>query len=159
VKFQSLVRRDACVLGLSLFTLAVCASLPVPHVRAADGPTAAPAHQVIACYFHRTERCPTCKTIGAYIEEAIKNGFAAELKDKTVRVVMVDFQDPKNERYAKAYDIEGPTLVLMNARNGKVAAWKPAPKVWSLVGEKDKFVKYVQAEVRGYLEDKSVTSQ
>jgi len=159
VKFQSLIHRDARILSFSLLALAAYAALPAPHARAADGPAAGPPHQVIACYFHRTERCPTCQTISAYVEEAIKTGFAAELKDKTVRMVMVDFQDPKNERYAKAYHIEGPTLVLMNACNGKVVAWKPAPKVWSLVGEKDKFVKYVQAEVRSYLDDKSVASR
>ena len=34
-------------------------------------------------------------------------------------------------------------------------SWKPAPKVWSLVGKKDAFVKYVQDEVRGYLETKT----
>jgi hypothetical protein len=39
----------------------------------------------------------------------------------------------------------------MDVHDGKVTAWKPAPKVWSLVGKKDDFVRYVQGEVHSYL--------
>jgi endogenous inhibitor of DNA gyrase (YacG/DUF329 family) len=132
---------------------------PLPNARAAEKSVDRPAHQVIACYFHRTERCPTCQKISAYIEESVYAGFASELKDKTVRMAMVDFQDAKNKKYAEAYGIDGPTLVVMNVRNGKVVDWKAAPKVWSLVGEKEKFVDYVQSEVRSYLEEKTAGSQ
>ncbi len=113
---------------------------------------ATPAHQVVVCYFHRTVRCPTCKKIGGYVEEAVKKGFAAELKAGTVRMTTVDFQDAKNREYTEAYKITGPTLVLMDVRDGKVKTWKPAPKVWSLVGDEEAFMKYVQGEVRSYLD-------
>lgn len=113
-----------------------------------------PSHRVIVCYFHRTQRCPTCKRISAYIEEAIRAGFAREIKQRRVAMTLVDFQDRKNARYTKAYKIKGPTLVIIDVRDGKVAAWKPAPKVWSLVKKKDEFFKYVQKEVRAYLEAK-----
>ena len=115
-------------------------------------PVAAPSHQVVACYFHRTVRCPTCKRISAYIGEAVQTAFARELKDGSVKMVMVDFQDPKNQAYTKAYKITGPTLVLLDVHGGKLTAWKPLPKVWSLVGKKDAFLKYVEDEVRGYLD-------
>lgn len=125
----------------------------LPNAMAADAPVERPAHQVVATYFHRTERCPTCKKISAYIEESIKSEFASELKDAKVRIAMVDFQDAKNQKYVEAYGIDGPTLVLMNVRNGKVVAWKEAPKVWSLVGEKQKFFEYVRGEVHSYLDE------
>jgi hypothetical protein len=117
-----------------------------------------PSHQVIACYFHRTNRCPTCKKIGSYIEESVNTEFASQIKEKSVRVMQIDFQDAKNEKFTKAYKISGPTLVIMNVRDGKVATWKVAPKVWSLVGKKDDFSKYVKDEVQSYLkEEKSVS--
>jgi hypothetical protein len=125
---------------------------------AASAPAAAKsavaAHRVVACYFHRTNRCPTCRKISAYIEESLNSGMAKEMKDGSVALQMIDFQDPKNQQYTEAYKITGPTLVLMDVRDGKVASWKPAPKVWSLVGKKDAFFKYVQDEVRVYLEAK-----
>lgn len=119
---------------------------------AADKVAAGPSHQVIACYFHRTVRCPTCRTISAYIEESLKARFAAQLQDGSVKLTLIDFQDPRNQNFTQAYHITGPTLVILDVRDGKVAAWKPAPKVWSLVSQKDQFFRYVQNEVQSYLQ-------
>ena len=119
---------------------------------AAASASAKPAHRVIACYFHRTERCPTCRKISLYVEESLKSGFAVELKDHRVEWKMIDFQDPKNQAYTKAYQIKGPTLVILDINQEKVTTWKVAPEVWSLVGDKGAFLKYVQNEVRSYLE-------
>ncbi len=69
-------------------------------------------------------------------------------------MLMVDFQDAKNQKLTQAYKISGPTLVIMDVHNGEVTAWKPAPKVWSLVGKKNDFFKYVQGEMQVYLEGK-----
>ncbi len=124
----------------------------IPKAIAGDTPAANPAHQVVACYFHRTVRCPTCKKIAAYIEESVQAGYEAQLKDGSVKLTMVDFQDAKNQKLAKAYKITGPTLVIMDIHDGKVTGWKPAPKVWSLVGKKSEFVRYVQGEVKSYLD-------
>lgn len=149
--FRLMFRVVCAVVVLGLVASALIGLQPCSRALAADAASGGPAHQVIACYFHRTQRCPTCQTISTYIEDAIKAGFAAELNDKSVRTVMVDFQDPKNRKYAEAYQIDGPTLVLMDVRDGKIVAWKTAPKVWSLVGKKNDFFRYVQAEVQSYL--------
>jgi hypothetical protein len=60
---------------------------------AAEESAAVPSHQVLACYFHRTIRCDTCKKISAYIDEAVKTGFTSQVKDGSVKMLMVDFQD------------------------------------------------------------------
>ena len=148
---QSMFRLVYPVVVLALVALAFVGPQPNSQTLAADAPSGGPSHQVIACYFHRTQRCPTCQKISAYIEESIKAGFAAELNEKSVRMLMMDFQDPKNRKYAEAYEIDGPTLVLMDVRDGKIVAWKTAPKVWSLVGKKNDFFRYVQGEIQGYL--------
>ena len=147
---------------VSWFVAAVSAALMVsslsygdsPQAAAAGKPAAVPSHRVIACYFHRTHRCPTCKKISAYIEEAIRAGFAREIGQRRVAMHLIDFQDPKNARYTKDYKIKGPTLLVIDVHDNKVTAWKRAPKVWSLVGKKEEFFKYVQGEVRSYLEGK-----
>lgn len=117
-------------------------------------PAAEPGHRVAAIYFHRTNRCATCKKISAYIEEAVAAEFAKEVKDGRVSVAMIDFQAEKNKEYTEAYKITGPTMVVADVHNGKVTVWKPSPKVWVLVRDKDAFFKYVRDEVRGYLEAK-----
>jgi len=139
----------ACV---GLLVVAFAVSEQTPQASAAGQPAAGPAHQVIACYFHRTNRCPTCRRISAYIEESVATGFASQIRDGSVKMLMIDFQDPRNERYTQAYGITGPTLVLMDVQDGKVKAWKPAPRVWSLVSQKDAFFQYVQGEVQSYLQ-------
>lgn len=125
---------------------------PKPAAKATSA--AAAPHRVVACYFHRTNRCPNCRKVSSYIEESLDAGFAREMKAGSVALQMIDFQDPKNQKLTSYYKISGPTLVIMDVRGDKVSAWKPAPKVWSLVGKKDAFLKYVQDEVRGYLEPK-----
>lgn len=113
-----------------------------------------PAHRVAAIYFHRTQRCPTCRRIGGYIEEAIKTGFPGQVKDGSVAVYMVDYENPRNAKYTKSYKVSRPTLVLADIHNNKVVAWKPMPKVWSLVYKKDDFFKYVHDGVKDYFKEK-----
>ena len=76
------------------------------------------------------------------------------MKARTVSFHLIDYQNRKNARFTKAYKIQAPTLVLADVHKGKVTAWKPMPKVWSLVAKKKDFLKYVQNGVRGYLEGK-----
>ncbi len=139
------------VAGFVVLTGAVMFSGGGAAVRAADAPQAGPAHRVIACYFHRTQRCPTCRKISGYIEEAVKSGFSREIAQGQVVFALVDYQDPKNQKLAEFYRITGPTLVIIDAHGNQAAQWKPAPKVWSLVGKKPEFLKYVQEEIHGYL--------
>jgi len=149
---RSIARASSLLACVALLAVVFVLSEQGPQASAADKPAAGPSHQVIACYFHRTVRCPTCKRISAYIEESVNTGFAPRMKDGSVKMLMIDFQDAKNQKYTQAYQIAGPTLVLMDVHDGKVTSWKPAPKVWSLVGNKDEFFRYVQGEVKSYLE-------
>jgi thiol-disulfide isomerase/thioredoxin len=110
-----------------------------------------PEHQVVAIYFHRTQRCPTCKRIGAMAEEAVTNGFEKQATARTVRFRFVDFQDRKNSKLAKAFDVDSPTLVLVNVFAGKTVCWSSMPKVWQLVGKPDEFRTYVHDGVLRYL--------
>ncbi len=131
---------------------------PAATKPATGKPAAKPPHQVIVCYFHRTVRCPTCQKISAYIEESVKTGFPSQLEDGRVKFVMVDFQNEKNQRLTRAYNIDGPTMVLLDVKNGKVADWKTGTEVWNLVGQKQDFVDYVRAEVHAYLDAKPAES-
>jgi hypothetical protein len=110
-----------------------------------------PPHQVVAIYFHRTVRCPTCKRVGALAEEAVVRQFEKEVEAKSIVFLFTDFQDKKNAEFAKGYKISGPTLVLVNVFDGKVVRWIAMPKVWPLVGQPAELQAYVQAGVSEYL--------
>lgn len=135
-------------ISLLAATVAVTALMTTSTLYAAD----TPKDRVIAMYFHRTERCPTCQKMGAYSEEAVKKAFAEQQKDGTVEFRNVDFQDPKNARLAKGYKIQGPTLIVAKIENNRVAAYKDLDGIWERVGDKPKFLEYVQENITAYRE-------
>jgi hypothetical protein len=152
MKCISIIGHPSIAASLGLLAICFGGLQQAPGAEAADKPAVAPSHQVIACYFHRTSRCPTCERISDYIEEAIGTGFKAEVKAGNVKIVMMDYQKEKNQKYAQAYQVISPTLVLLDVHDGKVTSWKAAPKVWSLVARKAEFFSYVQDELRSYLD-------
>ncbi len=139
---------------------------PVPDSWAADASkdrVAAPKDRVAVMYFHRTQRCPTCLKMGSYTEEAVKTGFAGEIKAAKVAFHYIDFENEKNAAYTKAYRITGPTLIVAKVSGKKVLEYKNLEEMWSLVTDKEAFLGYVQANVNAYLESlatpKRVASQ
>jgi len=129
---------------LSVMTVGLFAALTATAVQAAE----APKDRVIAMYFHRTERCPTCQKMGSYSEEAVKTAFADEIKKGQVAFYFINFEDEKNARYTKAYGIGGPALIVAKIVDGKVASYRNLEEIWSYVGDKDKFFSYVQENVK-----------
>ena len=107
---------------------------------------------VIAYYFHGTRRCPTCRKLEAYTQEAIASGFAHDLKDEKLvwRVVNVDL--PDNEHYVRDYSLTTKSVVLVAVDDGKEGRWKDLSRIWDLVGDKAAFLNYVQDEVKNFQE-------
>ena len=140
------MKRRVLVLA-SLFALPLLGSLVADVAPAAD----APKDRVVVMYFHRTQRCPTCLKMGSYTEEAVKAGFAKELQAGKVSFHFIDFQDPKNSAFTKAYAIAGPTLIVARAAGEKVAEYKNLKDMWTKVGDKNAFLEYVRSNVKSYL--------
>jgi thiol-disulfide isomerase/thioredoxin len=132
---------------LSAVTGIVFAALAAGAAQAAD----APQDRVIAMYFHRTERCPTCQKMGSYSEEAVQAAFADESKAGRVAFHFIDFEAEKNARYTKAYNISGPALVVAKISNNKVASYRNLEDIWDKVGDKPAFLRYVQENVKACL--------
>jgi thiol-disulfide isomerase/thioredoxin len=106
-----------------------------------------PKDRVVVMYFHRTERCPTCKKMGAYADETVKSAFMEQIKKGTVSFHFVDFQNKKNEKLAKGYRIEGPALIVAKIADNKVAKYADLEDIWTKVGDKPAFMKYVRDNV------------
>lgn len=137
-------------------TLAMMAILLAAGLLGAIPPRAAlaaeaPADRVVVMYFHRTQRCPTCQTMGSYTEEAVAKGLASEVKAGRVSLHFIDFQDPRNAAYTQAYAITGPTLLVAKGSGGKVVEYKNLKEMWVKVRDKEAFLEYVQSNVKAYL--------
>ena len=111
----------------------------------------APSDRVVAMYFHRTKRCPTCLKMGGYSEEAVKTGFARELQGGAVGFYYVDFQNPKNAALVKRYQVTGPALIVAKVVDGTVVDSRNLKAIWSKVREKRDFIAYVQENVAAYV--------
>jgi hypothetical protein len=126
---------------------AVCLATLVPNtLSAAD----APKDRVVVMYFHATERCPTCKKMGAYSDEAVKGAYREEIKKGTVSFYFIDYEDEKNEKLVKGYDVAGPALIVAKITDNKVAKYASLEDIWTKVGDKPAFLKYVQDSVAAY---------
>ena len=140
------MKRIAATMPLTLTAIFFAAILG-GMAQAAD----APKDRVVAMYFHRTERCPTCQKMGSYSEEAVKTAFADEIKKGQVAFHFIDFEDTKNARYTKAYNISGPALIVAKIADNKVASYRNLEEIWSNVGDKEKFFSYIQDNVKANL--------
>ena len=133
----------------------VCVTLAAAVLGAVFASTAfaaeRPKDRVVAMYFHRTERCPTCLKMGTYAEEAVKRGFPKQVKERSVEFYYVDFQDKKNAAVAKAYKVTGPALIVAKVKENKVKEYRNLKDIWTKVREKDEFLKYVRKGIEAYL--------
>jgi hypothetical protein len=139
------------IAALGLFILLASLFSPAGHAKDDSAKAAAPADRVVVMYFHRTKRCHTCLKMGGYAEEAVTSRFAQEIKDGKVEFYFIDFQDAKNEALTKAYQVEGPTLIVAKVVDNKVKELKNLKEMWTKVRDKDAFVEYVQSNVKEYL--------
>jgi len=108
-------------------------------------------HKVIAYYFHTNTRCSTCVKIEQYSHEAIEQGFPEELKNGTLEMRVVNYEQPEHRHFIQDYKLVSKSLVLVNMVNGKQTKWTNLKLVWQLTGHKDAFLNYVRKEVRAYL--------
>ncbi len=131
------------------------AEAPVPNAPA-DSTGAAPdttalPHRVVAYYFHTSYRCASCRKIEAYATEAVVAGFPGELKDGRLVWRIVNVEEKGNEHFVNDYQLFTKSVILIDERDGQQKSWKNLAKVWELLGDKERFLRYVRAEARAYL--------
>jgi len=120
---------------------------------AATAPPTGPAtgRKVIACYFYTNVRCPTCRKIEAYTQEAV-TGLAAAGKDVPVEWHAINTDEAGNEHYKADYSLVVKSVIVADWRDGKQMQWKNLDKIWELVDDQAAFQKYIREEVAAYVE-------
>jgi len=107
--------------------------------------------KVIVTYFHGNRRCPTCRKLEAFSQEAITTAFTDKLEKGNLEWRVVNFEDEGNEHFVKDYQLFSQSLILSRTKDGKETGWKNLDKIWELVGDKDKFLAYVQTETKAFI--------
>ena len=103
-------------------------------------------------YFHRTIRCPSCEKIEALGQKAVEEGFAGELATGGMQWRTINIDEPQNKHFEDDYRLQAQSVVLSEMRAGKETRWKNLEKVWDLLDDDASFVRYVQDEIRAYIQ-------
>ena len=106
---------------------------------------------VIAYYFHRTFRCPTCRAIEAKAAQVIEKNFAQELADGRLTWMPFNLDDPGGKEFEKEFDVSISTLVIAKMKGDNTTKYKKLEKVWDLLGNPEEFSLYVTQEINDYL--------
>lgn len=115
-------------------------------------PAATPTtEQVVVYYLHMNRRCATCNKLEAYSQQALATGFAESLKDSSLVWQVVNFEQEGNEHFAEDYRLFSQSLILSRQVDGDETEWRNLDQIWKLVGDKEKFIAYVQTEVSRFL--------
>jgi len=108
---------------------------------------------VIAYYFHRTMRCPTCLAIETNAARVIEEGFSKQIGDGSLMWIPFNLDDPGGEDFEKEFDVSVSTLVLSKMEDSNNTKYKKLEKVWDLIGDPVKFDEYVQSELNLFLNE------
>lgn len=111
-------------------------------------------HRVIVFYFYGNVRCFTCKRIERLTKEAVKEEFGEEMKNGIVEMKAINVEEPRNNHFIRDYRLYTRSVIVSDLTQGKEERWKNLVRVWELVRNDEAFKRYVQKEVKEYLQGK-----
>ena len=108
----------------------------------------------VITYYHGNRRCATCEKLEAYASESVEKGLAEELKNGKVVWQTLNFDEKANEHVKKDYGIFSQAVIVSHIVDDKEIEWTNLDKIWTLVGDKEKYVQYVQTEAKEFMTPK-----
>jgi hypothetical protein len=106
---------------------------------------------VFAYYFHRTQRCSSCRLMETTAAREIEEHFARQLQDGQVIWTSVGIEDPEIETLRQQFDVPVNGLVLVRMEDGVYKDAKRLDELWGLLGHPDAFSKYLVDEINARL--------
>jgi len=107
---------------------------------------------VVAYYFHGNFRCSNCYKIEKYTKEAITESFAEELDSGELIFEIVNVDKKENGHFVEDYGLYTKSAVLSLVTDNREVEYKNLDKIWELLGDKKKFIDYINSEVRTFLD-------
>ncbi|NMC19441.1 MAG: hypothetical protein GYA33_03380 [Thermogutta sp.] len=112
-------------------------------------PSAQEAVLVYLC--HGNSRCPTCLKIEASAKEVLERMFAEEIRSGRLIVKEVNYEQPENKDLILKYEIIAPTVVMVQLKDGKEAAYRNVMEVWQTVHEPAAFESLISENLKELL--------
>jgi hypothetical protein len=94
-------------------------------------PPAERTQVVTVYYFHGETRCETCLAIESATERVVRERFAEELAEGTLRYEAVNYDAPAGRHFRDDYDLAFGSVVVQGI--GGDRPWENLADVWSLV--------------------------
>ena len=101
-------------------------------------------------YFHRTIRCGTCLGMEQSIRTLLRAEFSGDLEARRLQWCSLDFQDEANSALSEAYQVQGPTLVLIRSAGGEIEDSRTLTRIWE-IEEPEALDRYLKQEISGAL--------
>jgi thioredoxin-related protein len=73
-------------------------------------------------YFYGSHRCPTCNAVEENVKKLITEKFATQIKDGSLAVSYLNWEESVNEALVEKYQIYSSSLILVKYLDGKEEA-------------------------------------
>jgi len=103
---------------------------------------------IVMYYFHGNRRCPTCKAIEKYSHEAV----TPYLNDGKLIWGIVNVETQNNKHFIRDFELASSGTVIVEYKDNKITRWQALDKVWQLARDKEVFAKYVNDEVKRFIQ-------
>lgn len=103
---------------------------------------------IVMYYFHGNSRCPTCMAIERYSHEAAM----PYLNDKILIWQTVNVEDIGNKHFIYDFSLSSSGPVIVKYEKGEIERYQILDRVWQLARDKEKFTKYVDDEVKRFVQ-------
>jgi len=108
--------------------------------------------KLMVYYFYTSYRCPSCMMIENLTKTAVQTGYKDLIDKGRVEFKAINIEQKGNEHFAKEYKLYTKSVVISDHQNKKELRWKNLDQVWTLLRDENKFIDYIQREVKAYLE-------
>lgn len=120
-----------------------------PAEDATEGTGASVVH---AYYFHRAQRCVTCRGIETASQAALETSFADALEQGDLVWTPINLDEPKHEHFVQDFELVMSGVVLAEEQDGKPVRWENLEDVWRLARDRDRLAAYVTEKTQAFLD-------
>lgn len=96
-------------------------------------------------YMHAMFRCVTCNSIEEQAKALTDKEFSAELSDKKIEWVEVNFQEDR--KLAEKFDVVASCVVVAVVKAGRIESFERLDQVWTLLEKPEEFNAYVRKAI------------
>jgi len=103
-------------------------------------------------YFHRTQRCYSCRYAGDTTKYAVETYYSQELANGKLVFKTLNLQDPANAAIVEKYGAYTSSLFINEIKDGTDHI-EAVTDIWLLIGKDEAFVNLIRSEIESVLEN------